>query len=131
MSPTKYYDTVSDDAAYDFEERFFSATTKRRSHEAGAGKQMYTTRATRIEVRAREDRADNVKIKGGKGSSKKPTHKLAGRKNRRNHAKKVRLDFHKVKKVVDPERRKANKAWNMARKPRETRPWMTSTTEFF
>ena len=115
------------DVAYDFEERFFSATTKRRFRGAGAGKQMYTTRATRIELRAREDRTCRVK---GSNKNKKPTRKLAGRKNRRNDAKKVRLDFHKVKKVVDPETSKANKAWNMARKPRDTRPWMMNTELF-
>ena len=114
----------TEDFAYNFEDRY--AAAKRPS---GAGKQMYTTRATRIEMLAREKRASRLKVQGGKANGKKPTRKLAGRKNRRDNAKKVRLDFHKVKPVVDPEKIKANKAWNTAHRPRDTRPWVYNEIE--
>ena len=119
----------TEDFAYNFEERFFTGFNAAAKRPSGAGKQMYTTRATRIEMLAREKRAYRLKVQDGKANGKKPTRKLVGRKNRRDHAKKVRLDFHKVKPVVDPEKRKANKEWNTAYRPRDTRPWLDNVVE--
>jgi len=119
----------TEDFAYNFEERFFTGFNAVAKRPSGTGKQMYTTRATRIEMLAREKRAYRLKVQSGKVNGKKPTRKLVGRKNRRDNAKKVRLDFHKVKPVVDPEKRKANKEWNMAHRPRDTRPWLDNVDE--
>ena len=119
----------TEDFAYNFEDRFFTGFNAASKRPSGAGKQMYTTRATRIEMLAREKRASRLKVQSGKTNGKKPTRKLVGSKNRRDNGKKVRLDFQKVKPVVDPEKRKANKAWNMARRPRETRPWLDNVDD--
>jgi hypothetical protein len=76
---------------------------------------LYTHRATRIEMMAIEKRRINIS-KGKKISN--------GKKNNGKGCRRVTLDFQKVKKVVDQGRKKLNKDWQRANRPRDTRPWI-------
>jgi hypothetical protein len=96
------------DRAERFEELFQRAEPRVREK-----KHLHTARGTRI-ISEQKRRPRHVKI-----TKKKSL--LAGKKNRQRSKTIVRV-FQRVKPVVDPSKRRANREWHKAGKPR-TRFW--------
>jgi hypothetical protein len=104
-------------AIEEMEERYERRFTSRGHHLSKGKKQrmmLYSHRATRIEMMAIEKRV--LKISKGKNS-------FMGKKNHGKDGSRVTLEFQKVKKVIDEGRKKMNKEWQRAHRPRNTRPW--------
>lgn len=82
------------------------------------GMMLYSHRATRIEMMAIEKRRSSSTLKISKGGNSSN-----GKKNHGKGGSRVTSGFQKVKKVVDQGKKKLNKEWQRANRPRNTRPW--------
>jgi hypothetical protein len=88
------------------------------------GMMLYSHRATRIEMMAIEKRRSSLTLKISKGgNSCNSSNSSNGRKNHGKGGSRVTSGFQKVKKVVDQGKKKLNKEWQRANRPRNTRPW--------
>jgi hypothetical protein len=101
-----------EDFAHNFEWRFFC----KRADRSKPDHLFYNHRATRIEMASKEKKTLRFK------SEKKPSKQRSGHKAR--HEKKVVKHKRKVKKAVDPVKRRMNHKWHEDRCPRVTRPWL-------
>ena len=99
-----------------FERRFTSIGHLSKGKKRGM--MLYSHRATRIEMMAIEKRRSSSTLKISKGGNSSN-----GKKNHGKGGSRVTSGFQKVKKVVDQGKKKLNKEWQRANRPRNTRPW--------
>jgi len=112
QSLQKIMDKKIEELAQNFEWKFFCDRVDRSKPDH----LFYKHRATRIEMASKQKKRLRFNCE------KKPSKKRAGHQQR--HEKKSLKHKKKVKKVVDPEKRRMNHKWHEARCPRTTRPWL-------